>query len=166
MDKYLDDQDTLPKRHLSSSDAAVSRLNAAARFLYREFASLDAAIAAKLKLHSSDLRCLNELEHGPLSPKQIAERLELSTGSVTSLLDRLEKLSFVTREHSPTDRRSIQVSLTSQAFQSIGPLYRVVANQMTEHFGAVSEGDLETIAKGFETFALACQSGKAFVQEQ
>jgi DNA-binding MarR family transcriptional regulator len=51
---------------------------------------------------------------GPLSPTVIAERLIVTTASVTSLLDTLEKRGMVRRRPHPDDRRRVLVELTPQ----------------------------------------------------
>ena len=48
----------------------------------------------------------------PLSPTTIAERLMVTTASVTSLLDTLERRGLLTRENDPSDRRKLLVTLT------------------------------------------------------
>lgn len=49
----------------------------------------------------------------PLSPTTIAERLLVTTASVTSLLDTLEKRGFLARSPDPDDRRKLLVTLTA-----------------------------------------------------
>jgi len=48
----------------------------------------------------------------PLEPGVISERLIITSGSVTSLLDTLEKAGLVTRARHPTDRRKVLVEIT------------------------------------------------------
>jgi DNA-binding MarR family transcriptional regulator len=48
----------------------------------------------------------------PLSPTTIAERLLVTTASMTSLLDTLEGRGFITRSPDPDDRRKVLVTLT------------------------------------------------------
>jgi DNA-binding MarR family transcriptional regulator len=48
----------------------------------------------------------------PLSPTTLAERLIVTTASVTSLLDTLERRGLVQRRPDPTDRRRLLVALT------------------------------------------------------
>jgi DNA-binding MarR family transcriptional regulator len=50
----------------------------------------------------------------PLSPTTIAERLMVTTASVTSLLDTLERRGLLTRERDPRDRRKLLVALTDE----------------------------------------------------
>ena len=53
--------------------------------------------------------------HGPpfqLSPGALSATLMLTTGGMTSRLDRLERAGWITRSPSATDRRSLLVTLT------------------------------------------------------
>ena len=49
---------------------------------------------------------------GPLGPREVAERLELTPSTVTSLLDRLENAGYVCRTPHPSDRRKTVITLT------------------------------------------------------
>ena len=51
----------------------------------------------------------------PLSPTTIADRLIVTTATVTSLLDTLEKRGLVVRQPDPNDRRKLLVSITDEA---------------------------------------------------
>lgn len=51
----------------------------------------------------------------PLEPTVIAERLMVTTGSMTSLLDNLEKRGLVRRLPHPDDRRKLLIDITSEA---------------------------------------------------
>ena len=48
----------------------------------------------------------------PLSPTAIAERLIVTTASITSLLDTLERRGLVERRPDPTDRRRLLIVIT------------------------------------------------------
>ncbi|MEE1978598.1 MarR family transcriptional regulator [Shewanella xiamenensis] len=49
-----------------------------------------------------------------LSPSQLYQSMMLSSGAMTSRLDRLENKGLIAREHSKEDRRAVHVSLTTQ----------------------------------------------------
>jgi len=51
----------------------------------------------------------------PLEPSVIAERLLVTTGSMTSLLDNLEKRGLISRELHPQDRRKLLIHITPAA---------------------------------------------------
>ena len=48
----------------------------------------------------------------PLEPSVIAERIVVTTGSMTSLLDNLEKRGLITRQPHPDDRRKLLIDVT------------------------------------------------------
>ena len=50
----------------------------------------------------------------PLSPTTIAERLIVTTATVTSLLDTLEKRGLLVRQADTTDRRKLLISITDE----------------------------------------------------
>jgi DNA-binding MarR family transcriptional regulator len=51
----------------------------------------------------------------PLEPSVIAERLVVTTGSMTSLLDNLEKRGLIQRLPHPDDRRKLLIDITPEA---------------------------------------------------
>jgi len=109
--------------------------------------------AAKLQhLHPTDFACLSYLKGvgGPVSPKQINAQLNLSSGSGTALLDRLEKAGYTRRLPNPDDRRSILIELDLEKAEEplrrlleIEPSYRTVMESF-------SEAELEAIARFME----------------
>ena len=64
----------------------------------------DPAFVAEL-----DHGCRMLAELGTATPGQIARATGLTTGAITGIVDRLEKLGYARREPSPTDRRSVIV---------------------------------------------------------
>jgi DNA-binding MarR family transcriptional regulator len=108
-------------------DADGAAVSAACRRLHAAIDGLDQAAADLLGVSRTDLRCLNLLEHGPLSPSRIAAALGITAGSVTALVDRLEAKGLVKRARTPGDRRGVLVSATPLVFRSIGELYRSCA---------------------------------------
>ena len=53
--------------------------------------------------------------HEPLEPSVIAERLIITSGSMTSMLDTLERRGLVRRMPHPEDRRKLLVDVTDEA---------------------------------------------------
>lgn len=102
----------------------------ACRRLHAAIDALDQAAADMLDVSRSDLRCLNLLEHGPLTPKRIGWALVLTSGSVTALVDRLERKGLVERARDASDRRGVLVSATPKAFATVGALYRSCAETL------------------------------------
>ncbi|WP_431040769.1 MarR family winged helix-turn-helix transcriptional regulator [Streptomyces sp. P1-3] len=88
----------------------------------------DRETARLMGVNETDLRCLEILmeEVPEAAPSLLAARLGLTTGSVTAMLDRLEKLGYLTRSPHPSDRRKTIVRATEAAtrrgYELIGPL--------------------------------------------
>ena len=69
------------------------------------------------RLSQSGLQILAIIEgaRGPLEPTVIAERLLVTTGTLTSLLDNLERRALIRRQPHPIDRRKLLVDITPAA---------------------------------------------------
>jgi DNA-binding MarR family transcriptional regulator len=75
-----------------------------------------AALARAAGISGTDLDALEHLEaDGPLTQRQLGERLALTSGAVTMLVDRLERAGWVARRPHLTDRRAILLELTAEA---------------------------------------------------
>jgi MarR family transcriptional regulator, 2-MHQ and catechol-resistance regulon repressor len=69
----------------------------------------------RINLCDSDFRVLEALLHkGPLPVNIIGQMVDLTTGSITTAIDRLESKWLVVRKHHPTDRRIRIVELTTK----------------------------------------------------
>lgn len=54
------------------------------------------------------------MEREPLKPSELQEVLDTSPAAVTTLLDRMERNGWVTRERDNEDRRNVRIRLTGQ----------------------------------------------------
>lgn len=95
--------------------------------LWKTYRALLAAADAsknRIRLCDSDFRVLEALLHkGPLPVNVIGEKVELTTGSITTAVDRLESKQLVARKHHPTDRRVRVVELTTKGRRLIDKDY-------------------------------------------
>ncbi|MFC0432354.1 MarR family winged helix-turn-helix transcriptional regulator [Kutzneria buriramensis] len=101
----------------------------------------DRETARLLGINGTDLRCLEHLiDAGELTPRELGERLNLVTGSVTAMLDRLEKLDLLARAPHPADRRKVVVRLTDAGRQRcldlIAPLIEDGAREIGSRYDA------------------------------
>jgi DNA-binding MarR family transcriptional regulator len=97
-------------------------------------------LCRRLGVTRTEFDALDELsQHGSLTPGQLGERLSLTSGSVTALVDRLERLGWAARERHPDDRRKVVVRLTPAAVETgereIGPLVAAI-NEVAGGFPA------------------------------
>lgn len=83
------------------------------------------AVAQRLGLGGSDSQFVHLLDlHGPLTPGRLAELSGLTSGTVTGVLDRLERAGFVRRDRDVGDRRKVLVSLVPKAMTRMAEHYR------------------------------------------
>ncbi|MEU8424319.1 MarR family transcriptional regulator [Micromonospora sp. NPDC048835] len=98
--------------HEPARASAIADLMHAGREMSRLSMVFRNAIAERLGLTVSDLECLDHLaDVGSATAGQIAERTNLTTGAVTSMLRRLQQAGYVTAERDPGDRRRVIVTL-------------------------------------------------------
>jgi DNA-binding MarR family transcriptional regulator len=80
--------------------------------------------ASKLGLGVSDMKTLSILlREGPQSAGQIAERLSLTSGAVTSVINRLESRRFVTRKPDAKDGRKVVVAPNTDQLAESNAVY-------------------------------------------
>jgi DNA-binding MarR family transcriptional regulator len=84
----------------------------------------DQVVADFLGLNRTDTRCLDIIERlDGVSAGRLASEAGLSTGAVTTVLDRLERAGYARRVQDPGDRRRVLVELTPAARRELQELY-------------------------------------------
>jgi DNA-binding MarR family transcriptional regulator len=84
----------------------------------------DQVVADYLGLNRTDTRCLDIIERlDGVSAGRLAREAGLSTGAVTTVLDRLERAGYARRVQDPGDRRRVLVELTPAARRELQELY-------------------------------------------
>jgi DNA-binding MarR family transcriptional regulator len=105
-------------------DALLAELDRAVRMMTGQSVLLSQSVAAIAGIHSTDLECLDVIHtKGAASPGDLAAATGLTTGAVTSVIDRLEQAGYVRREAHPSDRRKVLLRLQPQATRKVADLY-------------------------------------------
>jgi DNA-binding MarR family transcriptional regulator len=74
---------------------------------------LRGVLASQLQINPIDLRAMSVIAAGEqVTPKDVAAALDITTGSVTPLVDRLAHKGLAMRTPHPADRRSLVLTLT------------------------------------------------------
>jgi DNA-binding MarR family transcriptional regulator len=90
-------------------------------------------VAEEFNLNPSDMQIFEILEAtGEATPTQLARQTGLTTGGVTTVLDRLESARLIQREPNPRDRRSVLVRATPEGLALLRPIYGKM-NEDLEH---------------------------------
>jgi DNA-binding MarR family transcriptional regulator len=105
-------------------------------------------VTARLGLGPSDSQFMSLLSlHGPLAPGRFAELTGLTTGTVTGVVDRLEKAGYVRRERDPGDRRKVLVTPVPAAMAEMAENYRGYAEWTDELLRRRTTDELRVIAE-------------------
>jgi len=106
---------------------------------YRALAQVDARSIAAFGLGLSDFAVLEILLHkGPLPVNTIGRQVMLTSGSITTAVDRLEQKRLVRREACPDDRRVTYVTLTAEGRTLIRRVFKLHANRLEKVFDPLS----------------------------
>ncbi|MFF2154938.1 MarR family winged helix-turn-helix transcriptional regulator [Paenibacillus chitinolyticus] len=103
-------------------------------------------ISEKLGLNATDHKCLDFLNRtGPVTAGQLAQLTGLTTGAVTSVIDRLEKAGYVVRDKDPNDRRRVVVKPAPEGTIQISPLFHSVIQSTLKILSQYNEQEMELI---------------------
>ncbi|RJO74853.1 MarR family transcriptional regulator [Nocardia panacis] len=132
----------------SDWDPVYTKLGEATQAYQAAVDDFDREMARLLGVNETDLRCLEALLATDVAaPGRLAAQMGLTTGSVTTMLDRLERLGYLTRSPHPTDRRKTLVRATALAAERVyalmGPFLNdakaVLADYTADQLGLITE---------------------------
>lgn len=87
-------------------------------------ARFDQAVADAAGLNRTDMRALDVIgREGPVTAGRVAEATGLTSGAMTTALDRLERAGFARRVRDAGDRRRVLVEITPEAQREGERLY-------------------------------------------
>ncbi|HLS77916.1 MAG TPA: MarR family transcriptional regulator [Nocardia sp.] len=136
---------------MSNSADLSAALTVAAQRSATDAVMMHQAVADRLGLHVTDLRCLNLLRlGGPATAGELAARTGLTTGAVTRMIDRLLKAGYVSREHDEQDRRRIIVSVREDRVHEIAPHYEVLAREFGAAMAGYTDAQLRLVLEVFD----------------
>lgn len=106
------------------------------------------AVAQRVGLAGSDAQFVSMLtQHGSLTPGRLAELSGLTTGTVTGVLDRLERGGYVRRDPMPGDRRKVRVTLVPAAMEALAEHYRDQGRRLEDVLAGRNADELRVIAR-------------------
>ena len=101
----------MPNKRTGDSDRArARRATELVREIHDVSQEFERHVGRELTVNPTDLHAMEHLiQSGPLSPTELARRLDISTAAATTVVDRLTALGHATRTQHPTDRRGVVV---------------------------------------------------------
>lgn len=117
--------------------------------LYDKISSWEHAVVKKSGLSTAQMHAIEIVgHHKRLRMKELAEKMGITTGTLTVMVDRLERNGLVMRQPHPTDRRSYVIVLTDlgrEHFQEHHQLHSLLTAELTASF---SDAEIDSL-KGY-----------------
>jgi DNA-binding MarR family transcriptional regulator len=150
-----------PDRDADERERLIEEFGQVMQVFQRSADTLDQRVADQLGLNRTDLRCLELIfSPTPLSPGELAAAAGLTTGGVTTAIDRLERTGYATRVRDSRDRRRVTVQPTDKSQAMLNEIYAPIFEE-----GAVylRQFDVPTLRRmtGFMRFAARQQETHA-----
>lgn len=89
-----------------------------------------ARLSRSLGVRRGDVDALEHLMTGPLGPGELAERLGVTPGAATQLVQRLEARGHARRTTGGGDRRTVEVALTDEGAATVHRHVRVMLERL------------------------------------
>ncbi|WP_424210664.1 MarR family winged helix-turn-helix transcriptional regulator [Streptomyces sp. BI20] len=109
-------------------------------------------VAQHLGLNVTDLTCLGHVLGAgdrPLGAGELAELMQLTTGAITGVLNRLERAGYAHREPDPEDRRRVRVVPDPGATARVIAVYEPMYARLAGVFARFSDEEVAVIADWF-----------------
>ncbi len=130
-------------REIKSLNAFINLLRATNSLEARLSKNLD-----KFNLTTSQFGVLEALYHlGPMSQKEIGEKILKSGGNITKVVDNLEKKSLLIREKNLQDRRFYNIKLTQNGKSLIEKIFPDHVNEIITEFEILTDSELIELRK-------------------
>jgi DNA-binding MarR family transcriptional regulator len=112
---------------------------------------LDQLASARFGLNRTDGRGVEILGRlGPMTAKQLAVYLGMTTGGVTTVIDRLEKAGYVRRRHDGEDRRRVLLETTDLLATRESEIFGELIRKTLQLVSSYDDAELEVIGKFLE----------------
>jgi DNA-binding MarR family transcriptional regulator len=84
---------------------------------------------------------------GSMTPGEIAQATSLTTGAVTTVIDRLERSGYAVRERDPEDRRRVVVKLALERRQQLAMILHPALRRSLDMYAALDERELDVLLR-------------------
>ena len=112
------------------------------------FSQLNALVAERMGVTLSDLDCLDALNrHGPATASALARFVDLTLGSVSRMIDRLDAADCIKRVPDPGDRRKALIEPTASGLARVRSYYAGLAACTLDDLAGFTEAELAEIQR-------------------
>jgi DNA-binding MarR family transcriptional regulator len=140
---------------ISDDGASATGAHRVARITAHTIPRVMGALAASMReqsenLHPAQARVLMTMHAGPLSPSDLAERMEVSLPTISKTVSVMERRGWIQRAADETDRRRVLLQLTEEGRAAIRGVLTHGIEQLAETFSVATEEELDAIEAGMQ----------------
>jgi MarR family 2-MHQ and catechol resistance regulon transcriptional repressor len=84
---------------------------------------------------------------GPLRLHEIGQRLAVTRGNITGIVDRLERAGYLVRERDPTDRRVTWVKISPKGMALYEEVSHTFQEEVAEHLQGLNSTELRILSR-------------------
>ncbi len=118
------------------------------------------SLTKRYGLTGPQLLVLKEFRKGSnLTVGQVAQNISLSQATVTAILDRLEKLTFVQRNRNKTDKRKVNVILSVEAKKILDSDPSLLQDEFVERFNKLQDWEKTLLISSLQRTASMMNAG-------
>lgn len=128
---------------------------------------MNSLVAADFGLISTDLHCLHVLQQeGPTTTGKLGERVGLSAGAASRMIDRLETAQLVARSRDGADRRKVTVATTTAGLERASAAYGGLTERTREDLAAFTPEELQVIVRFVESSSRSVETETTALAER
>ncbi|WP_413943044.1 MarR family winged helix-turn-helix transcriptional regulator [Bdellovibrio sp. HCB-162] len=146
-----------------SQSGQVRYSDPATAFLFRTLrlsALLEARLSSLCAKHGitasqfQTLAALRRLSPQPLTAAQVMKYSVLTSGSVTSMIDQLQKKGLVKKLQDETDKRAVRITLTPRGKDLIEPILKERLKELQSFAKKISKKEQEAVSEALKKILL------------
>lgn len=136
-----------------ASEEIIERITTTLVEFCERFYGWETSVAKLGRLSAPQLRTICVIgRNKEIRMKDIADRMELTTGTVTVMIDRLEKLELVKRRRNENDRRSYKILLSDKGNEYYREHCKRQRELVRKLANSISDKDREALERALEMF--------------
>ena len=145
-----------------SREYTTEEITWATRRLDMAMSRLMVALSRAVGISVPEMLALEYLDaDGSIGPSELARRLQMTSGAMTALVDRLEASGHVVRQRHPADRRRVLVKRTNKADDDLGAEIAPMAMQIFELAESLDDAEREAVGRFLDGFIAIIESTAA-----
>lgn len=134
----------------------------ATRRLDMAMSRLMVALSRAVGISVPEMLALEYLDaDGSIGPSELARRLQMTSGAMTALVDRLEANGHVVRQRHPADRRRVLVRRTNKADDDLSAEIAPMALEIFELAESLDEAERRAVGRFLDEFIAIIESTAA-----